>query len=236
MSLHEADATTAEVVAQYLRDHPDFFKSRQELVEQMALPVRQEGTVSLVEIKLKRQRDKIVELEEEITELMSIAANNGQHFHQFMALQETILKCRDLSEVINSIDKFAKDLSLTAYIKLLGGDHNPKFQIGMESWQRFATNHFNGKAAYLGRLKNSDRNLLFANDSTPELGSFVVLPLEKSEPLGILAFSSQDGGHFQPSMDTLFLRHLSIVVSHLVSSLDWKNNELPNNVVNHTSA
>ncbi|MEP8043392.1 DUF484 family protein, partial [Vibrio parahaemolyticus] len=29
------------------------------------------------------------------------------------------------------------------------------------------------------------------------------------------AFSSEDGGHFQPDMDTLFLRHLSLVSYYL---------------------
>jgi len=225
---------TDEVVAQYLRDHPDFFKSKQELVGLMALPVHQEGAVSLVEIQLKRQREQIAALEEEITQLMSIAANNGQHFHQFMTLQAILLKCCTLSQVVDAIHQFSKKLSLTAYIKLLHSDH-PKYQISMENWQRFATNHFNGKQAYLGRLKNSDRRLLFANSHCPELGSFVVLPLEKSEPLGIIAFSSDDGGHFQPNMDTLFLRHLAILISHLVSILDWENNKLTDNVLNHTS-
>lgn len=231
---------TAEVVAQYLRDHPDFFKERQELTELLSLPVRQEGAISLVEIKLKRQREKISDLEEEITELMSIATNNGQHFHQFMSLQETILKHHNLSQVVDSIDQFAQDLSLKAHIKLLNIDR-PKYHISMDNWQRFATNHFNGKNVYLGRLKKADRDLLFSHDRCPELGSFVVLPLEKSEPLGVIAFSSNDGGHFQPNMDTLFLRHLATVVSHLVSTLKWENNgrnnnTLDNNVLNHTSA
>ncbi|UGA54740.1 DUF484 family protein [Vibrio sp. VB16] len=235
MSLSKADPMTAEVIAQYLRDHPDFFRERQELTELMSLPVRQEGTVSLVEIKLRRQREKIADLEEEITELMSMAANNGQHFHQFMSLQETILKCHTLSQVVDAINQFSKELSLTAYLKLLHCD-NLKHHINMENWQRFATNHFNGKSAYLGRLKKADRDLLFNHDRCPELGSFAILPLEKSKPLGVIAFSSNDGGHFQPSMDTLFLRHLATVVSHLVSTLEWENNGPTNNVLNHTSA
>jgi uncharacterized protein YigA (DUF484 family) len=201
----------------------------------MALPVHQEGAVSLVEIQLKRQRDRIIELEEEVTELMSIAANNGQYFHQFMNLQETLLKSDHLSQVVDAIDGLAKELSLTAYIKLLHSEH-PKHKLSLENLQRFSTNNFNGKSAYLGRLKNADRNLLFANDSCPELGSFVVLPLERSAPLGIIAFSSNDGGHFQPNMDTLFLRHLATVVSYLVSTIEWQRNEQHNNVLNHTSA
>ncbi len=220
LSSYEANAATAEVVAQYLQDHPDFFKERQALVEKLSLPLHQEGAVSLVEVQLKRQRQKIAQLEEEITELMSIANGNGQNFHQFMELQEKILSCDTLNQVISTIETFAKALSLTGYVKLL--DHrNPKFHINQSNWQRFATNHLNGKPAYLGRFKKADRDLLFADDRSPELGSFVVLPLEKKAPLGIIAFSSEDGGHFQPEMDTFFLRHLAITVSHLVATLEW---------------
>lgn len=213
---------------------PDFFVERQSLIEKLSLPTRQEGTVSLVEIQLKRQRERIAELEEEITELMSIAANNGQYFHQFMSLQEQILKCDKLEQVISAIKTVANTLSLKAYVKLIGAA-DTAHHINLENWQRFSTNHFNGKPAYLGRLKSADRELLFKEDNCPELGSFVVLPLEKGEPLGIIAFSSDDGGHFQPNMDTLFLRHLSVVVSHLVSTLEWQDRGLAN-VISHTPA
>ncbi len=233
LSSYEPDAATAEVVAQYLQDHPDFFKERQALVEQLSLPTHREGAVSLIEIQLKRQREKIVRLEEEITELMSIANGNDQNFHQFMALQEKILSCDTLNQVVSAIEQFAKGLSLTAYVKLL--DHTePKLHISQSSWQRFVTNHLNGKQAYLGRLKKADRERLFANDHSSELGSFVVLPLEKKSPQGMIAFSSEDGGHFQPEMDTFFLHHLAITVSHLVSTLEWNDKGLVH-VSNHTS-
>ncbi len=43
----EADALTAEVVAQYLKDHPDFFVQRPELVDRLSLPHADLGAVSL---------------------------------------------------------------------------------------------------------------------------------------------------------------------------------------------
>lgn len=152
MSLFNADDLTEEVVAQFLSDHPDFFTHRQDLVERLSLPVNQEGAVSLVEIQLKRQRERINQLEEQITELMTIAASNGQHFHQFMDLQETILKCHSLRQVISAIEKLANSLSLTVYIKLLDCS-KVKYHLDRGNWQRFSTNHLNGKSAYLGRLK-----------------------------------------------------------------------------------
>lgn len=103
--------------------------------------------------------------------------------------------------------------------------HDEKYGLASEDWQRFATNHFNGKSAYLGRLRQADRQRLLGDRPAPEMGSYVVLPLQRQAPLGILAFASEDGGHFQPSMDTLFLRHLALVLAHLIETLPWQSHD-----------
>ncbi len=223
MSQLEADALTAEVVAEYLRDNPDFFKSRPELVDRLALLNQESGSVSLVHVQMARQRQRIEDLEEEITTLMSLAASNDRTFHEFMDLQEQILKCSCLVDVFEMIKEKARALNLTGYVRLLNSEE-ANYSLTKEQWARFSTNHFNGKSAYLGRLRKADRHLLFGEELfAPELGSYVVLPLiNRNQPQGVLAFASEDGGHFQPSMDTLFLRHLSLVLSHLINTLPWQ--------------
>lgn len=183
----EADALTAEVVAQYLKDHPDFFVQRPELVDRLSMPHADLGTVSLVHIQMNRQRQRIEELEEEITTLMSLAANNDRTFYEFMDLQGQILKCGDFKQVINAIELKAKDLGLKAYVRLLS-QCDAATQLSKESYQRFATNHLNGKEAYLGRLRKVDREALFGDMDVPEMGSYVVLPLVKSRRLAYWRF------------------------------------------------
>ncbi|GLR03069.1 3',5'-cyclic-nucleotide phosphodiesterase [Vibrio hyugaensis] len=229
----EADALTAEVVAQFLKDHPDFFVQRPELIDRLSMPHADLGTVSLVHIQMNRQRQRIEELEEEITTLMSLAANNDRTFYEFMDLQGQILKCGDFKQVIKAIEHKAKDLGLKAYVRLLT-QCDASTQLSKENYQRFATTHLNGKDAYLGRLRKVDREALFGNMDVPEMGSYVVLPLVKKQTLGVLAFSSEDGGHFQPDMDTLFLRHLSLVVAHLAQTLVWQSHHDDNS--QHSSA
>lgn len=225
MLQQQAEALTAEVVAEYLKDHPDFFQHRSQLVEQLSLPDSQAGTVSLVHIQMARQRQRIEELEEEITTLMSLAANNDRTFHEFMALQEQLLKCTDLQAGCRAIERTATKLGLTAYIKWTLSPE-AGYALNQEHWQRFVTNNLNGKSAYLGRLRQADRQLLFGTQCrAPEMGSYVVLPLETAEGAGMLAFSSSDGGHFQPCMDTLFLRHLALLLTHLMSVLPWQGSD-----------
>ncbi len=221
----DADALTAEVVSEYLRDNPDFFTSRPELVDRLALNHQEQGAVSLVHVQLNRQRQRIEELEEEITSLMSMAKSNDRTFHEFMGLQEHILQCDSLLTAVKAIEEMAKSLGLVAYVRLLDSESN-YYQLSKEGYQRFATNHLNGKSAYLGRLRKVDRDVIFGdNNRAPEMGSYVVLPLKRKALQGILAFSSSDGGHFQPHMDTLFLRHLALVLSHLIEFLPWQNED-----------
>ncbi len=110
MSQIDADALTAQVVAEYLKDNPDFFLHRQELVEHLSIPNQERGSVSLVHVQMNRQRQRIEDLEEEITALMSLAADNDRTFHEFMDLQEQILKCNDLYSAIQRIENKAKVL------------------------------------------------------------------------------------------------------------------------------
>jgi hypothetical protein len=220
IAIPEPDSLTAEVVAKYLNDFPDFFLHRQNLVEKLTLPTQEQGAISLVEVQLQRQRQRIADLEEEITQLMSLASSNDRTFYEFMDLQEQVLKSNSISELIRKVSDKARELKLGSHI-LLKNSPNQSHQISQENLQLFATNHFNGKEAYLGRLRKSDRELLFGDTPVPELGSYVVLPLRKATLLGVLVFSSEDGGHFQPHMDTLFLRHLSLVMSHLIETMEW---------------
>lgn len=206
---------------------------RPELVDRLSFPHSDLGAVSLVHIQMNRQRQRIEELEEEITTLMSLAANNDRTFYEFMDLQGQILKCGDFKQVIHSIEDKAKALGLRAFVRLFS-QCDASIQLSKESYQRFATTHLNGKDAYLGRLRKVDREALFGNMEVPEMGSYVVLPLVKQQTLACLLFLVKMAAIFQPDMDTLFLRHLSLVVAHLAQTLVWQSYDDDNS--QHSSA
>lgn len=237
----QPDHLTAEVVAEYLKDNRDFFLDRPELVERLSFSHQQQGAVSLVEIQMRRQRQRIEELEEEITQLMSLAAKNDRTFHQLMAIQQQLLECDSLHQLDILMSKHTKKMGLKTHLLLLDSDES-QWQLSKETYKRFLTNHLNGKDAYLGRLNRQDRHALFgdelfAKDELSELGSYVILPLEhQTSRLGLLAFSSQEGGHFQPEMDTLFLRHLASLVAFLVANLQQGMLDLSLNTQNSKKA
>lgn len=222
MSHNTIDVLSEQAVVDYLLDHPDFFTQNSYLLDKLNLSQQQQGAVSLVHLQLSRQRQRIEELEEEITALMSLAKSNDRTFHAFMSLQEKILQCDNLSSVIRSIEEMALSLELRAHVRLINSEQ--RNCLINEDYQRFAIRHLNGKGAYLGRLRKVDRDLLLSEyDVYPELGSYAVIPLHRTTIQGVLIFSSQDGGHFEPCMDTLFLRHLALTLSNLIDTLPWQS-------------
>ncbi len=170
------NALTAEVAAEYLRDNSRFFQDRRNLVDRLAVNNVEQGAVSLVEVQLKRQRQRIEELEEEITGLMSLAANNDKKLYEFMDLQAQVLKCSDFScKSLRRVEQNMIELGLKAHIRVLS-------QLGFYqlngSYSKFSLNYLTVRCAYLGRRENGQTR--FASDfPVPELGSCVVLPLAK---------------------------------------------------------
>ncbi|KAB2823955.1 DUF484 family protein [Aliivibrio finisterrensis] len=219
---------TEDVVAQFLMDHPDFFQQYPELLGRIKVDTPERGVVSLVEVQVNKLRDRIGDLEEEITQLMSLAAKNDRLFHDFANVQKQLLMCEDFSQAAKVIEQKALSLNLTAHIKIIGHSH-PKYHIEKMALDNFSKKFLNGHSAYLGRLRQAERDKLLAygglNHSSTELGSFAVLPLGQSTPIGIIAFASHDGGHFEPNMDTLFLEQLVSVFHYLLTQWSKSSHE-----------
>lgn len=218
---------TEDIVAQFLIDNPSFFHQHPELLGRIKVDTPERGAISLVEVQVNNLRERINELEEEITSLMSLAAINDQLFRGFAKVQKALLLCCDFFEAAKVIEEKALSLNLTAHIKLVNHTH-PKYTLTQEALDKFLKKFLNGHSVYLGRLRQVERESLFSyvglDLSSAELGSFAILPLGQSQPLGVIAFSSADGGHFQPSMDTVFLEQLVSVFYYLLTQWNRSDN------------
>ena len=52
-------------VVDFLKQHPDFFLRHKALLDELTVPHEQRGAVSLFDLKLERQRDRLQHLEQE---------------------------------------------------------------------------------------------------------------------------------------------------------------------------
>ena len=207
---------TDELVSAYLQDNPDFFKRNNELMTGLRLIDSQRGTVSLVERQQQQLRQKLHDLEDEITQLMSIATHNENLFMLYSDLYLRLLDCQSASELLDCLAQATIELlSLSAFkLYLLDSDVIEHDCLSKNDCQGVMQNRLKNSDYYFGRLQHSEQQLIFSHNCT---GSVVLVKLVHDEKeLGFLAISSDDAHHFDPRMDTLLLSQFKRLVAKLL--------------------
>ncbi|UJF19410.1 DUF484 family protein [Vibrio sp. SS-MA-C1-2] len=212
---HQLAQLNEEMIVEYLMNHPDFFARYPDVVASLQISHQQRGAISLVELQQERLRIRISELEEEVTQFMSIASTNDRLFALLAETQQQLFTTTNLHEIDKVLTQLADKLNLTAAIVLFDAPV-AEYRLDRNEYQTLKATRFPQNALYLGRLRQREASLFF--DDSVEFGSAALLPLGHKQELGIMAFYSPDGAHFQPNMDTLFLAQLASVVSYLISS------------------
>lgn len=209
---------TDELVSSYLQDNPDFFSRNSELVTGLRLNDTQRGTVSLVERQQQQLRQKVHNLEDEITQLMSVGNHNEQLFMLYSDLYLRLLDCQSAEELLDCLDQTTTELlSLSAFKLWLvntGEATLSHSSLSKNDCAGVMQNRLTNDDYYFGRLQASEQELIFSQSCS---GSVVLIKLEHNEKeLGFLAISSKDAQHFDPRMDTLLLSQFKKLVAKLL--------------------
>ncbi len=203
----------SQTVADYLKDHPDFFLNHLDLLTQLHVPHQDRGAISLLEAQLMQIRKKVTALEEEITDLMELGSANDLLFRAFAKTHRRLFSATHLPDISQALMLLAEQLNLQFSLRLYSSENGAN-ALSKNAVDKLKATHFCGNRVYLGRLSQHLGAHFF--DNPPALGSYVLLPIGKGKELGFLSFASQDGGHFQPSMDTLFIEQIAEHVTILL--------------------
>lgn len=211
---------TDELVLTYLQDNPEFFNRNPELVTTLRVNDNQRGTVSLVERQQQQLRQKVHLLEDEITQLMSVANHNEELFILYSDLYLCLIDCQSAEELLDCLHQATTELlSLSAFKLWLNPDVNTGTSVKHDSLSSndcagVMQNRLTQDDFYFGRLQATEQNLIFSRDCS---GSVVLIKLTHNEQvLGFLAISSKDAQHFDPRMDTLLLSQFKRLVAKLL--------------------
>ena len=207
---------TDELVSAYLQDNPDFFSRNNEIITGLRLVDEQRGTVSLVERQQQQLRQKVHLLEDEITQLMTVASHNESLFMLYSDLYLRLIDCESANELLDCLSQATTELlSLSAFkLFLLDGDNIEHECVSKNDCQGVMQNRLEKSDYYFGRLQQSEQQLIFSHNCT---GSAVLVKLvHEDKPLGFLAISSDDAHHFDPRMDTLLLSQFKRLVAKLL--------------------
>lgn len=211
----ETAPLSEEAVVAFLQDNPDFFLHQPDLLARLKIPHAERGTVSLVEIQLSRLRQRVAELEEDITQLMSAGSRNEQLFRAFSHVHRSLFAATSEQDIDTALGELAHSLNLNVCLRVYDEASSPLKHIERKRVDALRASHFAGNRCYFGRLRRVEGELFLSE--APELGSYALVPVVQGRELGMLAFASKDGGHFQPSMDTLFLDQLAEHIAILLS-------------------
>jgi len=204
------------IIAEYLEQNPQFFHHHPRLLATLNLPAAQDGTVSLVTRQASIMRQKIAALEDEITSLMTMAAQNQQLYLKFSKLFYSLLNCDDINSLSNSLrDYLNQELALDDTQLILFSDNAPSPQK-RQPYENIMVQRFGRSDHYFGRINQQEQQLLFGQQTE---GSIALIGLGKHGQLGLLAIASHDAHHFQPEMDNLMLMQLCRLISSLINRL-----------------
>lgn len=206
----------AKDVAQYLKDHPDFFNQYAELLAQISIPDPHSGrAVSITERQIGALRDQVKKLESKLAELLRFGEENDVLSAKTHRLAVALARSGDSASVL-----------LVLYAHLCGTFAIP--HVAVRLWDvpgDAETLEFQPVSAevkdYLRELKhpycgagNGGEILDLLAEEGREIRSIAIVPLRDEEnTFGLIALGSEEAERFYPEMGTLYLERIGEMAS-----------------------
>ena len=209
-----------EVVAAYLRKHPDFLDKFPDILESLELNHQSGVAASLIERQVEQLRQKNQELDRQLSRLMHVASENEQLMSRLHQLTLDLLSIDSRKEFFthlgNSLlnDFNADILQIYLFDKAVAseaGDDVTHIQADDPAMEQFRP-HLDKGQTMCGRLNESKLEFLFATKARWVQSTALVL-LGENGVNGMMAIGSSDPARFYPGMGTLFLDLLANVIS-----------------------
>lgn len=218
-----AASLSAEEVAAYLHDHPEFFVGRDTLLGELILPHGSSGSVSLVERQLKVLRERNQSMRRRLNEMVRTARLNHRLFERTLELTLRLMetdgteaRLRRLEEGLTS--GFELDAVAMHGIETEGFPPalHRAIAVTSEAEAQPTVGHLLRPGRIVcGLLREPELAFLFAGKET-EIASAAVMPVEVPGGLLLLALGSRDPNHFTPDMGTLFVRFLGDAIARML--------------------
>jgi uncharacterized protein YigA (DUF484 family) len=205
----------------FLRDHPDFFMSRDGLLSELNLPHESGAAISLVERQVSVLRDRSRDLRKRLSHLLDTARENDRLFLKTQDLVLGLLEAKSLDEIITTVQETLRDAYQvdTNSLILFGtpeqfGNINAHI-VSLEDARAHIGNLLHTNKASCGALRETEMAFLFP-ETPGSVGSAAVAPLQHSSTFGLLAIGSFDPDRYRSSMGTLFLSYIAEVLNRVV--------------------
>lgn len=220
----EPPTVNEAAVADWLRQHPDFFQRQTELLLQLSIPHASGKAISLLERQVAVYRERLDLLQEQAHEFLNNAHENDTLFEKTRMVILEILRCTTLEELTAVIrDKLSVEFAASASALVFVSAEPATADVTRLMPVTVTTalgELYEKQRTYCGVLNPAQQLLLFANH-TPPIVSAAIVPLHVPENsavrsgLGIplLLIGSDEEKHFNSSLGTLFLDFIGEVLA-----------------------
>ncbi|MCJ8350770.1 DUF484 family protein [Moritella sp.] len=224
MLIVEKPAISEQNVIAFLQANPDFFVRNNDLVDTLAISHGGQGCVSLVTLRLERQRQRIADLELQLQQLVAIAADNDKLFRIYADIYTALFNCTSVMQMQRIlVTQIQSQLPLAAVNLHLNEAHfhlkSQYLPLAISAGQlvRIRQKQFAGGDHYFGPVTGADKALLFGQDAL--VNSMALMALGERGEYGLLAIGSANADHYQAGMDNLLLGQLCRIISTLLPQL-----------------
>lgn len=216
----EAEAETPPLderaVADYLREHPEFFTRHRRLAAEIEVPHDAGGAISLVSYQLHRLREEKRRLRWRLDELLGVARDNDRVAEQLHRLTLDLLEADGLDDALMAVrDRLRADFLADVVSIRLVGDSLPDVAVDVLASDdpdvARLPEQFRGGRPAVGRLSAEQIRLAFGEQGG-EIRSAAVIPLVDTALRGVIGIGSFDAERFSGDQGTIFLGRLGDLV------------------------
>ncbi|HQQ75266.1 MAG TPA: DUF484 family protein [Pseudomonadales bacterium] len=209
---HSVEALDPDHVAEYLRQHPDFFINYEHLLPDLALPHHTgEHAISLVERQVSVLRTRNRDVRNRLNRLLETARDNDRLFQKTQKLVLAILDQRNVEGIVDAVEASLRDDYQVDVCNVMLFD-----STSLLAAQTSIGALLNTRQPTCGHLRPQEIAFLFADASQP-VRSAAVMPIANGNTvLGMLAIGSFDPDYYRSGMGTLFLTYIADVLNRAI--------------------
>jgi uncharacterized protein YigA (DUF484 family) len=218
---NDKNTVSAEQVAQYLKEHPDFFINRDSLLEKITLPHESGKAISLLERQVKILRERSIESRHTLNALMENAKYNDQLFNVTRALILALLIEDDVSQIASATEanlNTQPGIDASAVI-LFKTDHLYNVENTRLESTEFLQDDFptllRDRKTICKSIEKETASFLFPHRGS-SIRSVALCPIGRERMLGVLAIGNKAHDYFNADLDTLFLDFIGEVLESII--------------------
>jgi uncharacterized protein YigA (DUF484 family) len=210
----------SEEVAQYLKQHPQFFDEYADMLSDIYVPHPHGGrAIPISQRQIVTLRDNNQILQDKLRELVKFGEENDVIGEKIHHLSIKLLTFPHLNDLLNDLNSILQDNFSIPHVELRLWD------IDFDSLE---ISKFISTNTEIHKMTNSllhpycgpqliDEIKHWFGEGATNLHSFSMIPLKTKQTIGLLVLASEEPQRFYPEMGTLYLQRIGELISTSIS-------------------